>query len=472
MFMKKIFILTFCAFAFSCCTNSIMDEEQLELAETNVEHACNDNKVYLSDIYALTNGQNVSTRSNAQITPVVECIVNQSSDTVLFISKKQKGGWTIYSSDTRVPAIVACSDSGSFDNLMQVDGARAWIESIAEDMAIIKNLPDESLNFSKNEIACNKAFWKSISSPDDYVKENLLPTTRAIDKDLILITGHYELRYSTSYSEVYDSIPRMTTTNWHQGYPFNIYCPLKTDNSNCHAPAGCVAIAGAQMLYFLHDYYGVPSTAPSEAYCYGDINSYTWDQTNYTTDIWSNMNSYGVYAAPLIANVGKRLGMDYGNDASGAYTSDLVNNVFAPYGISCIFANYDTNILKNSLLNGMPVLLDARSWYTSDSGTKKSGHAFIADRYKRTRIVTKNYYEWVYDSYPTNTPIPMVPEKIEYTYSSPNISMIGFNWGWGSYYYVPNEWFSLTGDWISSRVTSYNWNINRHMIYNFQVINN
>lgn len=175
---------------------------------------------------------------------------------------------------------------------------------------------------------------------------------------------------------------------------------------------------------------------------------------------------------PFIANVGRRLNMDYGNPSSGAYTSDLVNNVFAPYGISCTYANYDTNILKNSLINGMPVLLDARSTHATNTGTEKVGYAFIADRYKRTRTVTKNYYEWIYDSYPPYTPIPMVPEKIEYTYSSPNITMIGINWGWGPYYNISSEWFSLTGDWISSIETSYNWNINRHMIYNFQVIKN
>lgn len=118
----------------------------------------------------------------------------------------------------------------------------------------------------------------------------------------------------------------------------------------------------------------------------------------------------------------------------------------------------------------MPVILSARSIATRSNGTGKVGHAFIADRYKRTRIVTKNYYEWVYDSYPQGKPIPMIPDKVVSSYSSPTISMIGFNWGWGSYCNVPDEWFSLTGDWISSRVSSYNWNINRNMIYDFKVI--
>lgn len=63
-------------------------------------------------------------------------------------------------------------------------------------------------------------------------------------------------------------------------------------------------------------------------------------------------------------------------------------------------------------------------------------------------------------------------KRISYTkYSSPTINMIGMNWGWGMYYFVEDEWLTLTGDWISSSST-YNWNINRHMIYNFQVINN
>lgn len=471
--MRKLLFLLFCSFTITCCTNSIMDDEQLKLTETIVKDGDYENKVNLTDILTLTQGLNVGTRSSEpHSTLEVECIVNNSDDTILFVRKIQNGGWTIYSSDKRVPAIVAQSKSGSFDELMKIDGARLWLQSIADDMTIIKNLPDEKLNFTEKEIACNKSFWKSISSPDEFIKENLLEGTRAINKDLIPISGHYEYRFSTTYSEVYDSIPRMIDTDWKQGYPYNQYCPLKSNSNDVHAPAGCVAIAGAQMLYFLHNSLGVPVTAPSEAYCNGNINSYTWDQTNYNSDIWNYMKNNGIYAAPLIANVGRRLNMKYGDISSGAYTSDLVNKVFAPYGINCTYTNYDTNYLKNSLTNGMPVLLDALSKRTTNSGSEKVGHAFIADRYKRTRTVTENHYVWVYDSIPPKTPIKMVPDKIEYRYSSPEISMIGINWGWGSDCNIPDEWFSLTGDWISRSNESYNWNINRHMIYNFQVINN
>ena len=467
-FLSSIALLTIgIAVVFSSCTTSVIEDGQFELDKVKTADSHEDHNVKYTDILTLCQVKNANTRSSSQTSSTIECLTSNSNDTVLYVSKEQGGGWTMYSSDTRVPAIVAHSKNGSFEKLMQIDGAKLWIQSIVEDMALIKKLPDEMLNFSQKEIAENKAFWKSISSPDEYVKDNLLSTTRAVEKDPILITGHYELRFTDSYAEVYDSIPRMTATNWHQSYPYNYYCPLKSDNS-INADAGCVAIAAAQMLYYLHYHYGVPATAPSEAYCNGNITSYTWAQTNYTTSIWDNM-IYGINAAPLIADVGRRVNMDYGDEDSGASTSDLPNKVFAPYGISCSYTDYNTDLLKNSLINEMPVILRASTYVTTNNGTEIKGHVFIADRYKRTRIVTENYYEWVYDTYPPHTPLPWVPEKIEYTYSSPTISMIGMNWGWKYHFYNDDEWFSLTGDWY---VSPYNFNISRHMIHGFQVINN
>ena len=469
--MKKVFSFILLLSSLSSCTDEAMDETQVNPDEEKPIGISEDHRVKYSDILALTQCQSYGTRSSAQMqASTIECITDKSNDTLLFLSKRQGGGWTMYSSDTRVPAIVAQSETGSYEKLMQIDGARLWIQSIAEDMAMIRKLPDERLNFSEKEIASNKDFWKSISSPDEFVKESLLATTRAIDTTVtpILITGHYRLSESRMHSESYDSISRQTTTNWNQRRPCNDYCPLKSDNSS-RAPAGCVAIAGAQMLYYLNHKYGVPATAPSEAYCNGNINSYTWSQTNYTASIWESMTSYGLYAGPLVADVGRRVNMSYGDDASGAYTEDLVNKVFAPYGISCSYTGYNEELLKNSLMDSIPVIISAKSTYTTSDGTKKVGHAFIADRYKRTRTVTVNEYEWVYDTYPPLTHLPYVPGKIEYEYSPPYVSMIGFNWGWGSGYNVDTEWFCLTGAWIAD---SRNWNINRHMIYGFRVSDN
>lgn len=475
--MKKFIGLLFLVFVFSSCTETIIDESHSGYEETELMGVSDEHKVKYEDVLKLTqvsnNGGDV-TRSSLNQVAMVECLTDNTNDTLLYVSSRQDGGWIMYASDTRVPAVVAQSESGSFDDLKQIDGARLWIQSIMEDMSLIRRLPDGLLNFSREEIAGNRAFWESISSPDQFVRNMLLPKTRIID-DLVPVptNGYYRFAGSYTYTQVYDFLPRMITTDWKQAHPYNIYCPRRSDRDE-NAPAGCVAIAGAQMLYFLHKHYGVPTTAPSEAYCNGDITSYTWSQYNYTTTIWDDIAEEDVYATPLIADVGRRVNMEYGNSVSLARTSDLVDNVFAPYGISCTYTGYNVDLLKNSLLDSVPVLLSAFSNNTATGATGRVGHAFIADRYKRTRTVTKNCYEWVYDSIPSDKPIPMVPNMETYTYTSPSISMIGMNWGWGSMYNDESEWFSLTGDWIKSpsSTSTNNWNINRNMIYNFQVINN
>lgn len=473
---KTIKNLSFLLFGLMIVSCSDSTEEYLEsnmLEKQSLESKIG-NHVSYDNIVALCKGQNGITRHNTDNSFDVNCIVSDYNDTLLYVCGKQDGGWIIYSSDTRVPAIIAQSDEGSFELLMQNENAKAWIESIAEDMRIIKSLDDDKLNFSEEEIERNKSFWSSISSPDKYVKKMLKQnTTRGIGDDIVFEpSGHYELAYSRTYSEVYDSISRLTTTNWRQTYPYNSCCPYLLDNV-LRAPAGCVAFAGGQMLYFLHNHLGVPETAPSQGYCYGNINdypNYNWSQYDYNSTIWSQMIQTDSCAAPLLADIGRRLNMQYDGDGGDVSAEDLVNNVFAPYGISCTYSSYDTNTVRTSLFGGIPVILCA--WYTEQRSNNPTliGHTFIADRYKRERIVTENCYEWVWDFIPPDGgPLTLVPETYVYTYSSPEITMIGMNWGWGDYYNISSEWFSLTGDWIKD---GDNLNINRHMIYNFHVTNN
>ena len=480
--MKRLFLSLF-VLVLASCSDHIQEDLASQTLETALQKATGDHFVSYSDVAALTNAESTSTRASSNVAPEIKCITgNKTNDTLLYVCQKQEGGWTVYSSDTRVPAIVAQSDGGSFDDLMKIEGAKLWIQSMADDMAMIRQLGDDKLNFTREEIENNKAFWESISSPDEFVKkmqkESATRGGGVLDPDTpldsLFYDGHWELSFVDTYTEVYDTISRLTQTDWYQGHPYNFYCPAKTDGSGLNAPAGCVAIAGAQMLYFLNDTLGVPREAPSQAYCNGNINNYqgNWDQTDPSSTIWSSMNNSGSTAsAPLIANVGKLVGMVYGNDGSDANINDLVEYVFEEYGIFCIYVNnYNDNIgyLRTSLLNGMPVILSAKSL------TAGYAHTFIADRYKRTRTVTARHYDFVFDFWPPFTPMPAIEEQVTYTYSSPIISMIGFNWGEIDTYYNNHGWYSLTGDWIvgSEGGVPCNWNVNRHMIYGFSEIIN
>ena len=470
--MKKILFLSILATMLYSCSDSMQEYAAMDDLNNSVQtEPDRSHFVSKSDVAALLRAQSNSTRAASDCEDDIICFEDDKHDTLLYACNKVDGGWIVYASDTRVPAIIAESPSGTFSEAMENEAAYVWLQTIAEDIKVIKSLSDDKLNFSAEEIENNKKFWKSISSPDEYMKEKNAKEGFSETRGLPMATGHYELVNTISHWENYDYIPRLTTTDWDQHAPFNIYCPYKSGSSSEHAPAGCVAIAGAQMLYFLHNKFGVPETAPSEAYVVGHVGSPHFGiQTNYTSTIWDDMTTNDSCAAPLIADVGRRVDMDYGNNSSSAQTEDLVDDVFAPYGISCTYSSYNVDTLCNKLILDIPVILRARA--EENRGTV--GHAFIADRYKRARLFTENVYYWVWDTTPPGAPLlpPDPLEIIDTIISAPKIRMIGMNWGWGSYY-NNGEWYTLTGDWINHyRTDSLNWNKNRKMIYNFKVSNN
>ena len=73
---------------------------------------------------------------------------------------------------------------------------------------------------------------------------------------------------------------------WDQGEPYNEFCPWVTSDMKERAPAGCVAVAGAEVLYYLHNRYGVPVNMVSEGYCNGVIGNYSRWFGNADSDVW------------------------------------------------------------------------------------------------------------------------------------------------------------------------------------------
>lgn len=467
--MKKLFLLAIFTLALAGCSSDDPVMDGVGIADDMPPTSNTDHSVAFSDILTLAKAQNTSSRgvSSAAATDVV-CITDNGSDTLLYAFDNACSGWTIYSSDTRVPPIVAHGGVGTISDALQNEALSAWIQTLAEDMKAIRNAEDSMLNFSAEEIETNKEFWQSITNPTNVVAHFENPSLPDAAGPVLVPEGHYELVSTTYYGEVYDSIPRMTSTDWHQDSPYNNCCPYKSNLSE-RAPAGCVPIAAAQMLYFLHYSIGVPTEAPSEGYCNSSVNdsSYDWNQYNYTSTIWDTMGLLGLYSGPFIADIGRRLNVHYTDSSSSASVSELPNKVFLPYGISCTYATYDGDIVKSSLSAGMPVLLSARDTNTNNR------HAFLTDRYIQKRIVTKLVYQWVYDTRDEDpfTPIgvmPYVPDKIVYSYSSPQIIMIGMNWGWGESQNDSSEWFSLTDEWVKG---NYSYNNPRRMVHGFQATN-
>ena len=209
--MKKFLLSVLLPTILVGCTNSLDETITLDSIEQESGHsAFSQHFVTLDAVAALTEAQMGMTRNSSDIRNRITCYTDTAKDTLLFICDNSEGGWTMYSSDTRVPPIVAQSGTGTFAEAMENENAAWWIKTIAEDMKAIRSAGDNELNFSKEEIESNANFWESVSAPDKFVKEQLgMNETRWKD----LPTGHYEFVGSSYHTEIYDSIPRLTVTN-------------------------------------------------------------------------------------------------------------------------------------------------------------------------------------------------------------------------------------------------------------------
>lgn len=183
------------------------------------------------------------------------------------------------------------------------------------------------------------------------------------------------------------SIEPLVSTHWNQDYPFNAKAP-KVNGVQC--VTGCVATAIAQVVN-RHRWPDVGS---------GSV-SYRWNNTTLSYDYtkpfdWDNMlDDYpdgGANVtqaridavADLMYACGVAANMDYGTNASGATSEELVLNLISKfrYDKSLILAPRDfflltdwTRMLHADLSAGRPV-------YYTGSTIAQEGHAFVLDGYR------------------------------------------------------------------------------------------
>lgn len=398
-------------------------------------------------------------------------------------------GWEIIAADKRAPIVLASDEKWNFDLKEVPENIIAWLKCLEEDVLVLrtcKERPQWADDQAWKKMVGSVDFWRCILADADFIQNNKLstrsfPGTPDIDAPINpIFLGHWELvgtRTSTSTIEI---VNRLTDTDFHQEEPYNDCCPNAWPYSG-RAVAGCVAIAGAQMAYYLHNHIQMPALAASDGYC--NSNAYLYDFygnvygvdttayhsiniTSYNSSIWNSMASIPDSAAFLIADIGKRVHMEYSKLGSGAATDKLVSNYFEPFGVLCRYRMYEPLYAINSIKNSMPVIMDAFDGEidTLDpTAPLPHGHAFISDGYKKTRSVLQNVYEWVYDVTPTQyVPIPMDSVQTVYTY--PDEEFLHMNWGNGASYNGNNAWYSPLGNWTMAG-TSYS--TNRHLIYNF-----
>ena len=185
------------------------------------------------------------------------------------------------------------------------------------------------------------------------------------------------------------SVNPLILSTWAQGWSYNMYCPV--DNGS-HVPAGCVAVAMAQVLYYWQC--RVEGTGQhSYQSDYGTLSA-DFENANYQWHAMSATSS-NQYNALLIYHCGVSVDMDYGPDESGAYTADAEPALQNYFGFQSK-ANYIDrtwhpfnwkNILKSNLNRELPIIYrgqDKHLWPTY-------AHAWVIEGYDTN---DKFYCNW------------------------------------------------------------------------------
>ena len=177
----------------------------------------------------------------------------------------------------------------------------------------------------------------------------------------------------------------LLTTTWDQGMYYNSLCPEDPDNISGHVPAGCVAVAMAQII----NYWQFPTQGRgSHNYDsdYGNLNvnyaNQTYDFNNMPNALTSGSTVQQINAvAQLIRDCGVSVNMQYASGTSGTYAVEarvgFINYFQFNPNLSLAEELYFTpanwlQLLKQNLNASQPI------YY---SGEGSGDHAFVCDGY-------------------------------------------------------------------------------------------
>lgn len=252
-------------------------------------------------------------------------------------------GWVIVSGDDRARTILAYGDECYFDDSEVPEAVQDWLNDYVEQLERLDKVDNLSANAT------------SVQS----------------------VAGENRSR-----------IAPMLSCKWAQGLPFNQQCATYSTTTEPvnYTPAGCVAIAMAQILYY---YKSGTECAVIPAYTSSTLSQYMAElpATTFNYDImndWyakeANTSEGAQETARLVRYCAQSVKMDFGKNSSSATSQ---RNAFVNYfgfdaGAQQLARTDFTaaeweDMVYNELAQGRPVFISARK-----SG---GGHAFVCDGY-------------------------------------------------------------------------------------------
>jgi hypothetical protein len=269
------------------------------------------------------------------------------------------GGFIIVAATDNSFPILGYSYDGKFEQGKEADNFSAWINSY-------------------------KVQLKRIIS-------DKIPSTPQISSEWNRLK---ESSFSSEEKTNIKSVDPLLTSKWGQGAYYNEMCPVYQSGSGGHCPAGCVAVAMAQTLY----YYKYPINGTGWVTCLsgnGTSSSIVLDNILYNWfEMKDSLSSQNLFMAELIYDCGVAAKTDYSGSGSGTsitscedalkhnfkYMSDIENINKADYN--------DTSwkdVLIQNLDKKMPII------YSGYDTATRVGHAFVCDGYQGTDFFHFNW---------------------------------------------------------------------------------
>lgn len=289
---------------------------------------------------------------------------------VCYVFNCQPKGFVIVAADDRMKPILAYSTESSFNLIAAEEGPQVFLDAYRCDLqtAIAENM--EQLPEIQEE-------WLSLEQ-----------------------TGQLAHRGNRA-------IGPLCTSVWHQTQLYNDQCPEDLEGYNGHVKVGCVANAMAQIMRYWewpkigmgqHSYYcyGYGSTS------YGTLSA-NFGEAEYHYEFMPDFldytsPQYEVDAVALLEyHAGVSVEMNYGPNASGAYTDEAVDAFVQYFRYANNASRVDRDdytdsrwleLLINEIDNGHPMLYSAYS-YSKDA--TRGGHAFVCDGYDENEFFHFNW---------------------------------------------------------------------------------
>lgn len=277
------------------------------------------------------------------------------------------GGFVIIAGDDAVDPVIGYATRGSFDDGNLPENVRAWLEQMSTEIKAISSSPAAARSGSSEPRAVRKTVEQ-----------------HAVIEPLII-------------------------TTWNQGNTDNVYnakLPLVQGELPC---TGCVATAGAQVMYYYHsDLPAMTQTVPgytltqsNGAETSADLPpiQFQWDKmkTKYSRkELDAPLSEEEKAVAELMLYCGWAAKMNYGlaypHGGSSASTVTLADGMCKYFGFnpntwqhvyrnSYSISEWD-ELIYNELASGRPVIY---------SGSYAGGHAFICDGYDGTGLYHFNW---------------------------------------------------------------------------------